>query len=216
MLEPVRNFEAGSGFHSKVNFPEFGEQWLVSIPKANSPPSKSRDSSKPSKTVRACKDCKSTSRRLPHPGPRCGTCHRARRKEVSEARRLTYVASQYNLSPEEYRALTGRYNGMCWGCRKRKGKAVDHDHGCCSGKTSCGKCVRGFLCTICNVFLGRIGDSIQILINLIDYLREYMERNNEAICRHCGLRGRCICAHRLQRENPFCGSSSGTGKEVTQ
>lgn len=176
---------------------------MVSRSKTPQPTKRSGNSSTQSARIRKCKDCGSTSRRLPHPGPRCATCHRARRRTLSEARRLTYVASQYNLSPDEYRALTGRYSGMCWGCRKRKGKAVDHDHGCCPGKTSCGKCVRGFLCTICNVFLGRIGDSIQILINLVDYLREYMERNNEAICRHCGLRGRCVCAHRLQRDISF-------------
>jgi hypothetical protein len=158
---------------------------------------------KPSTTRLACKDCGSTSRKVTRPGPRCYTCRQKARKAASLARRLTYVGSQYNLSPEEYQALTERYNGMCWMCRKRKGRAVDHDHGCCPGKTSCGKCVRGFLCTICNVFLGRIGDSIQILINGIDYLREYMERNSEAICRNCGLRGRCVCAHRLQRPESF-------------
>lgn len=176
---------------------------MVSKSKAASPKRKLNNSQKHSTIVRACKDCGSTSRKLPHPGPRCATCHRKVRRGASDRRRLTYVAKQYNLTPEQYAELTGRYSGMCWICRKRKGRAVDHDHGCCSGKTSCGKCVRGFLCTICNVFLGRIGDSIQILINAIDYLREYLERNSEAICRHCGLRGRCLCAHRLQREHPF-------------
>jgi len=167
------------------------------------PRKKPSDLPKPSKTVRACKDCGSTSRKLPHPGPRCATCHRARRNALSLARRLTYVARQYNLTPEQYQALTGRYNGMCWMCRKRKGRAVDHDHGCCSGKTSCGKCVRGFLCTTCNVFLGRIGDSIEILLNGVQYLEEYMERNSEAICRGCGLRGRCTCAQWVRQSPPF-------------
>lgn len=133
---------------------------------------------KPSPKARVCKDCGSSSRKLPHPGPRCATCHRLRRTAVSLARRLTYVAKQYNLSPEQYQALTERHSGMCWMCRKRKGRQVDHDHKCCKGKTSCGKCVRGLLCGPCNKFLGLIGDSIDILTNGIVYLTEYEEKND--------------------------------------
>lgn len=28
---------------------------------------------------------------------------------------------------------------------------VDHDHGCCSGNWACGRCVRGLVCSSCNV-----------------------------------------------------------------
>lgn len=129
--------------------------------------------------TKACKDCGSVKRPRPHPGPRCTTCHRQRRKDVSEARRLAYVAKQYNLTPERYKALTERYGGQCWQCRKRKGRQVDHDHKCCAGKTSCGRCVRGLLCGPCNKFLGLIGDSISILLNGVDYLKEYQRRAHE-------------------------------------
>ena len=128
----------------------------------------------------SCKDCGSGTRRLSAPGPRCATCHRNRRNAVSLARRLTYVAKQYNLTGDEYLALLSRFEGLCWICRYRKARQVDHDHKCCSGKTSCGKCVRGLLCGPCNKFLGFIRDNVTILQFGIDYLNDYKERRDAA------------------------------------
>jgi hypothetical protein len=36
---------------------------------------------------------------------------------------------------------------------------VDHDHRCCPGAHSCGKCVKGLLCEGCNIASGWLGDS---------------------------------------------------------
>jgi hypothetical protein len=47
---------------------------------------------------------------------------------------------------------------------------VDHDHECCPGKTSCGKCVRGLLCHHCNTALGYARNNPTILRALADYL----------------------------------------------
>lgn len=33
---------------------------------------------------------------------------------------------------------------------------VDHDHKCCPGRKSCGRCIRGLLCDSCNLDLGII------------------------------------------------------------
>lgn len=50
---------------------------------------------------------------------------------------------------------------------------IDHDHGCCPGKWSCGKCVRGLLCQKCNIALGCVNDNSKILERMVRYLNEY-------------------------------------------
>lgn len=49
--------------------------------------------------------------------------------------------------------------------------AVDHDHSCCPGRRSCGKCVRGVLCHRCNQGLGLFRDNPAYLEAAADYLK---------------------------------------------
>lgn len=50
---------------------------------------------------------------------------------------------------------------------------IDHDHACCPGKKSCGKCIRGLLCSNCNTGLGQFRDDINLLYKAINYLQVY-------------------------------------------
>jgi len=50
---------------------------------------------------------------------------------------------------------------------------IDHDHSCCPGETSCGKCIRGLLCGNCNRILGLLKESHITLTALASYLKEY-------------------------------------------
>lgn len=54
--------------------------------------------------------------------------------------------------------------------RFRPVHAVDHDHSCCPGGRSCGRCVRGILCRKCNVAIGYLNDDPALAKAVSDYL----------------------------------------------
>jgi hypothetical protein len=95
-------------------------------------------------------------------GPRSKRCV-THRRALSVARKAQaherYVSSTYSLPEGLYDLILAAQGGACGWCTLAQGKsrrlAVDHDHSCCPGPTSCGKCVRGLLCSECNQFLGR-------------------------------------------------------------
>jgi hypothetical protein len=58
----------------------------------------------------------------------------------------------------DYGAMLEAQGGGCAICgRKDSGNPrttalhVDHDHMCCPGQRSCGKCIQGILCHVCNI-----------------------------------------------------------------
>jgi cell division septum initiation protein DivIVA len=105
-------------------------------------------------------------------------------------------AYQYGLTNERFQELLNKQNNSCRICRKSfAGKAahIDHDHVCCPGKKSCGKCVRGLLCGNCNTALGRFKDNIEHLEQAVKYLRENANTGADArkscatVCAEPGL-----------------------------
>jgi hypothetical protein len=122
--------------------------------------------------------------------PACSEClagaakaefeNRAADADVSLRSNLWY---KYRLSLEAYRGLLRKQGGKCAICEsespadRRLGRFhVDHDHACCPGSRSCGKCVRGLLCRGCNTALGNFGDDPERLIAAASYL---MSRRTE-------------------------------------
>jgi hypothetical protein len=47
---------------------------------------------------------------------------------------------------------------------------IDHDHSHCPGSYSCGQCLRGKVCSQCNVILGMAADNPAVLRNAATYL----------------------------------------------
>lgn len=83
---------------------------------------------------------------------------------------------KYNISLEEYDSLLNSQDGRCATCSRLFDDliraCIDHNHACCPGQRSCGKCIRGLLCNPCNRALGNINDALPVLKQMIVYLEE--------------------------------------------
>ena len=102
------------------------------------------------------------------------------RERNLEKVRSDQLANHYrrnHLTKSQYEILVMQQNGCCAICgtdepgRGNQGWSVDHDHLCCSGRWSCGKCVRGLLCHQCNIGLGSFHDSTIVMNSAIKYLK---------------------------------------------
>lgn len=100
---------------------------------------------------------------------RCGTYNYTRGcPGCADVRR----ARMYRLDPHEWQAMVAAQGGGCAICgRTDKSLHVDHDHRCCPGDKSCGKCVRKLLCGNCNRGIGLFGDSPELMEAAAAYLR---------------------------------------------
>ena len=83
--------------------------------------------------------------------------------------------SKFGISLERYREMEQAQGGGCAICGHSPSEgsprlSVDHDHTCCPGKRSCGKCVRGLLCSDCNFGLGKFRDQPGLLNRAVEYL----------------------------------------------
>jgi hypothetical protein len=104
---------------------------------------------------------------------RCKSCHNEYYKEYykdperygkhkERIKNNRYAGSRYGMSREDWEVFIKRNNGMCEICSKRKATCVDHDH--VTGE------VRGRLCTSCNVSIGQLGDTVESLQKVVNYL----------------------------------------------
>jgi Recombination endonuclease VII len=106
---------------------------------------------------------------------------KARRKENPEPfrqrDRKCDLKRHYQMTVEEYDRRYQEQQGVCAICKQPEptGRrlAVDHDHHCCAGKNSCGRCIRGLLCSICNHALERFDVVDNFATLVLAYLEGY-------------------------------------------
>lgn len=136
----------------------------------------------------------------------CKDCGSARRKAEGEARlikerewsrkarssnprkkRNKYLWDTHKITIEQYEEMLESQGGVCAIClgpSVNEGNfSVDHDHDCCPGSTSCGKCVRALLCGHCNRGLGLFNDNRGLLEAASQYLGKFQSTYH---CISCG------------------------------
>jgi hypothetical protein len=81
----------------------------------------------------------------------------------------------YGISVDQHEAMLTSQGGGCAICggQTKDGRPffVDHDHACCPGQRTCGKCIRGLLCGDCNLGIGYFDDDVARMEMAISYLR---------------------------------------------
>ena len=98
-------------------------------------------------------------------GRRCRICH----SKQAQCRRFGITVETYDLLYTFQRGICAIRN-----CG-RPAIAIDHDHSCCNGRFSCGKCVRGLICLLCNSGLGFFMDDPERLDGAAEYIRRSRE-----------------------------------------
>ncbi len=87
------------------------------------------------------------------------------------------AAGRFGLTVAELKQMYEDHNYACAICKQPCDQypslSIDHDHSCCptKGRSSCGKCVRGLLCSKCNHGLGMFRENPEFLQSAIEYLR---------------------------------------------
>lgn len=100
---------------------------------------------------------------------------RDNRERANKNNRDSQRRVKYGIEPEQYDAILAAQGGGCAICSTDSpggsgGWHTDHDHACCPGQKSCGKCIRGLLCVNCNLALGQLKDDPALLRKAADYL----------------------------------------------
>lgn len=142
------------------------------------------------RTCPRCGDIKDSSEFAGVTSPYCKPCMAAYSREQRQLKGIDPVYTRminlrrYNMTPESFAALLKQQAGRCAICQTKepgsRGWHVDHDHACCNTrKKSCGKCLRGILCSHCNIGIGNFFDDPEIIRAALEYLTFHRNRRSK-------------------------------------
>ena len=140
-----------------------------------------RDKSRPDGMQRICRLCDSRKGRAYY---EANKEHVAKYNRIHKGyKKYQRLKQKYNLTDIQFDEMLVAQDGNCAICghKDNRGLSVDHDHSCCPGRSSCGKCVRGLLCSRCNMGLGNLGDDVETLLKSVDYLMSHHEKQKNTI-----------------------------------
>lgn len=93
--------------------------------------------------------------------------------EAIAGRQYRARIAAHGLTVERYENLLAKQGGVCAICKsppKQNALHIDHDHKCCPGTYSCGKCVRGLLCPTCNAHRVSMLEDNEMLGRGLEYM----------------------------------------------
>lgn len=97
---------------------------------------------------------------------------RGKSSNCTDCGRWRMIKSLYGITRAEYEWLRDSQQGKCVLCGQNGNVrlSVDHDHSCCPPGRACKKCIRGMLCAVCNLILGRVEARPLLASRFSDYL----------------------------------------------
>ena len=108
----------------------------------------------------------------------CIECIKSKNDRRADQLRANHLWRIFKRTPAWYDEKLASQNGHCAICgadqpggNGNKSFQIDHDRKCCSGRKSCGKCIRELLCSSCNSTLGHVDDDIDLLYAMIEYIK---------------------------------------------
>lgn len=104
----------------------------------------------------------------------CKLCWNSYMREYMKKNGRKYYA-EYGLTVSQFEELRIKQDNRCGICREVfiKTPHVDHNHE--TGQR------RGLLCSDCNQALGQLKEDTQVMLNMIEYIREYSTAGSASI-----------------------------------
>ena len=101
----------------------------------------------------------------------CKSCRKSSYVKDRESVLGKRLLDAFGLTSDDLRLMIERQGSVCAACKNPADRwVVDHDHACCPGRRTCGRCIRGAICSHCNMAMGLAQDDPQRLRAMADYL----------------------------------------------